>query len=75
MTALPPEPDPANTPDLEPGGGVSPGSTPPDAGQTSGLSAPEPAAVKHFPVSGVIALIAVVILVIVFAAVAVALVL
>lgn len=42
MTALPPDPDPARIPDLEPGGGVSPGSTPPDSAQTSGLSAPEP---------------------------------
>ncbi len=38
MTAQPPDPDPAQTPDLEPGGGVRPGSTPPDSAQTSGLS-------------------------------------
>lgn len=72
MTALPPDPEPANTPDLEPGGGVSPGSTPPDAGQTSGLSEPESAAVKQFPVFGIVTMIAVALIVIVFAAVAVA---
>ena len=36
------DPDPALTGGLEPGGGVAPGDTPPDAGVTSGLSAPEP---------------------------------
>nr|WP_308213060.1 DUF6480 family protein [Nocardia amikacinitolerans] len=40
MSAM--DPDPARTPDLEPGGGVAPGSTPPETAQTSGLSAPEP---------------------------------
>lgn len=42
MTALPPDPNPADTPDLEPGGGVAPGATPPDSAQTSGLGEPEP---------------------------------
>ncbi|MEU4741733.1 DUF6480 family protein, partial [Actinosynnema sp. NPDC023658] len=32
MTATPPDPDPARTPGLEPGGGVAPGETPPDSG-------------------------------------------
>ncbi|SDQ19564.1 DUF6480 family protein [Quadrisphaera sp. DSM 44207] len=39
---VPQNADPANTPGLEPGGGVAPGDTPPAAGSTSGLSAPEP---------------------------------
>ncbi|HUQ55307.1 DUF6480 family protein [Lentzea sp.] len=38
MTAMPPDPDPLRTPGLEPGGGVAPGDTPPESGQTSGLS-------------------------------------
>jgi uncharacterized protein DUF6480 len=40
MTAPGPEPD--EVPGLEPGGSVSPGDVPPDAGQTSGLSHPQP---------------------------------
>ncbi|WP_309117415.1 DUF6480 family protein [Saccharothrix sp.] len=42
MTATPPDPDPARTPGLEPGGGVAPGDTPPESAQTSGLSHHEP---------------------------------
>ncbi|MGV0853819.1 DUF6480 family protein [Mycolicibacterium phlei] len=42
MTAIPPDPDPADTPDLEPGGGVSPGATPPDSAQVSGVGAVDP---------------------------------
>ncbi|MFE9577089.1 DUF6480 family protein [Nocardia sp. NPDC006044] len=65
------DPDPARTPDLEPGGGVRPGSTPPDTPQTSGLSAPEPRTRNHFPPTGIAAIIAVIVLVIVFLTVAV----
>ncbi|MDS0135742.1 MULTISPECIES: DUF6480 family protein [unclassified Amycolatopsis] len=50
MTAPPPDPDPRRTPDLEPGGGVPPGSTPPDSAQTSGLSHPQPMPSKAMPV-------------------------
>ncbi|EOD69929.1 DUF6480 family protein [Amycolatopsis vancoresmycina] len=50
MTATPPDPDPRRTPDLEPGGGVPPGSTPPDSAQTSGLSHPQPMPSKAMPV-------------------------
>lgn len=43
MTALPPDPDPAGDPDLDAGGSVLPGSTPPDSGSaTLGLSHHEP---------------------------------
>ncbi|WP_329051266.1 DUF6480 family protein [Amycolatopsis sp. NBC_01488] len=48
-TATPPDPDPAATPDLEPGGGVPLGSTPPDSAQTSGLSHPQPMPSKAMP--------------------------
>ncbi|MFI9450652.1 DUF6480 family protein [Amycolatopsis sp. NPDC052450] len=51
MTALPPDPEPEKTPDLEPGGGVSPGDTPPDSGQTSGLSHPQPMPSKAMPIA------------------------
>jgi hypothetical protein len=50
MTATPPDPDPRRTPDLEAGGGVPPGSTPPDSAQTSGLSHPQPMPSKAMPV-------------------------
>jgi len=50
MTAEPPDPDPHRTPDLEVGGGVPPGSTPPDSAQTSGLSHPQPMPSKAMPV-------------------------
>lgn len=72
MTAPPPDPDPGRTPDLESGGGVPPGSTPPDSAQTSGLSAPEPRTSRHFPVTGVGTLIAVAVIVVVFVVVIVA---
>ncbi|GAA5079053.1 MULTISPECIES: DUF6480 family protein [Nocardia] len=65
------DPDPATTPDLEQGGGVPPGSTPPETAQTSGLSAPEPSTSHHFPGTGVAAIIATVLLVAVFTAVAI----
>lgn len=60
------DPDPARVPDLEAGGGVRPGDTPPDTPQTSGLSAPEPATRHHFPITGVVAIIAGVVLVVIF---------
>lgn len=42
MTAKPTDPDPENTPGLEPGGGVAPGDTPPAEGGMSGVSHQEP---------------------------------
>lgn len=67
------DPDPSATPDLEPGGGVPAGSTPPDTAQTSGLSAPEPRTSRHFPPTGIVAVLAAIVLVAVFVVVAVVL--
>ena len=72
MTSAPPEPDPGNTPDLEPGGGVKPGSAPPNAPQKLGFFEPEPSTVKRFPVTGIAAIVAVALVVIVFVIAAVA---
>ena len=59
MTALPPDPDPRTTPDLEPGGGVPPGSTPPDSAQTSGLGeSAAPTARRKLSPAAVVSLIA-----------------
>ena len=41
MTAVPPDPDPLDTPALD-GGGVEPGDTPPDSGQTSASANQDP---------------------------------
>jgi hypothetical protein len=42
MTAKPTDPDPDNTPGLEPGNGVMPGDTPPIEASTSGNAHQEP---------------------------------
>ena len=75
MTAQPPDPDPANTPDLESGGGVRPGSTPPDSAQTSGLSENEPRTSWSFPPTGIATMVVIGVIVVVFVAIAVLLVL
>lgn len=68
------DPDPGDTPDLERGGGVAPGATPPETSQTSGLSAPEPDTSHHFPGTGIGAIATTAVLIALFAVVAVALV-
>ena len=73
MTELPPDPDPANTPGVEPGGGVAPGDTPPDSAQTSGVSEPEPRPRHRLRPATVIGLIAIAVLVLLFATTAVVL--
>jgi hypothetical protein len=70
MTALPPDPQPADTPGLEPGGGVAPGSTPPDSAQTSGLSYQQPRARRRFSPTVIASLVALAIFVLLFAATA-----
>jgi hypothetical protein len=74
MTAQPPDPDPAGTPNLEPGGGVSPGDLPPDSAQTSGLSAAQPRARRKYTPATVAGITAVVIFVLLFVVTAVVLV-
>lgn len=70
-----PDPDPRNTPDLEPGGGVPAGSTPPASGGTSGVSEHEPDTRHGFPATGAATIVVVGLIVVVFAAVVVALIL
>jgi len=70
-TAQPPNPEPGQTPDLEPGGGVSAGATPPAAASTSGLSAPQPVARKRYTPTQIASVIALAIFVLAFAATAV----
>ena len=60
--------EPEDTPDLERGGGVSPGSTPPAEATTSGLSEPEPVASRRFTPTGALTILAVIALVLVFGA-------
>jgi len=43
-TPTSPDPDPAQTPGLEPGGSVAPGDTPPGESSTSGAADRQPAA-------------------------------
>jgi hypothetical protein len=68
MTAQPPDPDPARTPSLEPGGGVKPGETPPDSAQTSGLSEPQPRVRRRLTPTSVVSIIAVAVFVLLFVA-------
>jgi Family of unknown function (DUF6480) len=71
MTAIPPDPDPAKTPGLEPGGGVAPGSTPPDSAQTSGLSEPEPPPRHRFTPTVIASLVALAVFLLLFVVTAV----
>ncbi|WP_205873782.1 DUF6480 family protein [Mycobacterium camsae] len=71
MTAMPPDPNPAQVPGLEPGGGVPPGSTPPDSAQTSGVSAPQPRPKRILTPLVLTAIIAVIVFALMFVAVAV----
>gem|GEM_PF-6179095 len=65
--------DPERTPGLEGATGVEPGSTPPEAAQTSGVSENEPRTSWHFPPTGVATIAGVIVLVGIFLVVAVAL--
>lgn len=74
MTAQPPDPDPTQTPGLEPGGGVTPGTTPPAAPQTSGVAERQTPNTRRTTPSAVLTIIAVCVFVVAFAAVGVLLV-
>lgn len=67
MTAVPPDPDPLNTPGQELGGGVPPGETPPDSAQTS-ASTPDPTAGRDLTPRAVIAFVVVALFVALFVA-------
>lgn len=66
MTAIPPDPDPAETTGLEPGGGVSPGSTPPDSSSTAGVGAVEPRPRNRITPTAVVSIVAIAIFVLLF---------
>ncbi len=74
MTAQPPDPDPTQTPGLEPGGGVTPGTTPPAAPQTSGVAEHQPPNTRRMTPSAVLTIAGVCIFTVAFIAVAVLLV-
>ncbi|MDM7490187.1 DUF6480 family protein [Rhodococcus sp. CSLK01-03] len=61
MSTQDPGPRPEDAPGLDTGGGVQPGDTPPDAGQTSGLSHPQPNPSRVMPVFAIV-LIALIVL-------------
>ncbi|KUH73652.1 hypothetical protein AU184_07230 [Mycolicibacterium novocastrense] len=69
MTAIPPDPEPSITPDLEPGGGVPPGSTPPDSDQISGVGAVESRPRHRWTPTAVVSVIALGIFLLLFLAV------
>ncbi|QCQ91341.1 DUF6480 family protein [Rhodococcus sp. SGAir0479] len=70
-----PDPEPRETPDLEPGGGVPAGSTPPASGNTSGVSEHEPDTRRAFPATGVATMVVVGLIALVFVVVIVGLIL
>ncbi|WP_048771005.1 DUF6480 family protein [Rhodococcus ruber] len=61
MSNQDPGPRPEDAPGLDAGGGVQPGDAPPDAGQTSGLSHPQPNPSRVMPVFAIV-LIALIVL-------------
>lgn len=75
MTSQSPDPDPAKIPGLEPGGGVAPGTTPPDAAQTSAGAEPQPSTKRRLSPAAVITIVVTVIFVLAFVATAVLLIL
>lgn len=75
MTGMPPQPEPEEVPGLEPGGGVAPGDTPPDAGSTAVGEEPGPVPTRRMTTGSILSVILVAIFAIAFIAVAVGMVL
>lgn len=71
MTAMPPDPDPENTPGQEPAGGVPPGEIPPDSAQTSATANADPTAGRNLNPRNALGIMAIVLFVLLFAVVAV----
>jgi Family of unknown function (DUF6480) len=71
MSALPPDPDPINTPSIERGGGVEPGETPPASAQTSASPNADPPAPRKYTFGVIVALIAIAVFLMLFATAAV----
>jgi hypothetical protein len=68
MSALPPDPDPINTPSIEHGGGVEPGETPPASAQTSASPNADPPAPRKYTFGVVVSLVAIAVFLTLFAA-------
>ncbi|AFM15573.1 hypothetical protein Mycch_0756 [Mycolicibacterium chubuense NBB4] len=75
MTALPPDPDPVDTPSEERAGGVPPGETPPDSAQTQATSNPDPTAGRNLNPRNALGVTALAVFIALFAVVAIVLVL
>ena len=71
MTALPPDPDPAETPEILDGGGVQPGETPPDSDSMSASANKDAPPQRRFTPITIAAMIAVGLLAVLFLVVAV----
>ncbi|TFV59363.1 hypothetical protein E4P42_08020 [Mycobacterium sp. PS03-16] len=75
MTGMPPQPEPEEVPGLEPGGGVAPGDTPPDAGSTAVGEEPGPQPARRVTPGSVLTIVLVALFALAFLAVAVGVVL
>jgi hypothetical protein len=69
MTALPPDPDPAKTPNVE--ASVAPGETPPESAQTSGTANPHPPTGRGLTTGTIATIIAIALFAVLFVATAV----
>lgn len=73
MTALPPDPDPMDTPSEERAGGVPPGEISPQSAQTSASKNPDPTAGKNLNPRAAIGVAAIALFAVLFAVVAIVL--